>query len=120
MATDPWTILAEARKIVALAASRDPRFDDGLLSRIDAAFAGRAELNHKLWWQDDEPNAWGHCSQHSVSDEVGAGSMQDCIISVTPSWRAANGWSWRVDYRGNAKTEDEAKATALAVAERIR
>ena len=101
--TDPWELLREARE--TLLAQHDPQNNSALANRIDAAldmFAAPVE------WSNPYPG-FAHIAYVSAA-------------SVTVKRHRDGGWSWRISQmnvgptEGHARTEEEAKAVAIATA----
>jgi hypothetical protein len=85
-----------------------------LRDSIDAALAvSKARpAPPDLKWEEKESNRFGlrpHEADYS----------NNVFLTVEPHLFERNGWLWRVEYAGEAKNEEEAKAAAIAYAGRL-
>lgn len=107
--TELIDLLREARSVVDLAASRDARFDNGLLARIDAALAAH-EAEERI--DSATPVVEWEKRQGDYIHDDGVKELRVYL------WGGE--WHWRtvVEYRANGTctTEAEAKAAAIAAA----
>lgn len=98
-------LLAEAANIINLASSRDARFDNGLVARIDAVLSEReadreAEQEADVVWQNGAAGGF-------VSN---IGPIYMYVNSLTHSW------SWEVFQQEGIKDCEEAKKAASRAA----
>lgn len=105
---DPWALLREARSIVDLAASRDVRFDNGLLARIDAALAAHEAVSpSEVEWIPNGPRGLSGYLKGRV-EKASVYQTKDGL------W-----WASASDV-GPFNTLDEAQAAAIAAARGMR
>jgi hypothetical protein len=103
---DPWEMLEEARKIIALACDRDPRFDNGLVDRIDAALL--KELQDSATDDVTTEVEWIRAGLNSfltTTDDTA------CVVELSKER-----WNWDARIYGDCATEAEAKEAALKAA----
>jgi hypothetical protein len=63
-------------------------------------------------WEEKESNRSGvRPHEADYSDNI--------FLTAEPHWLAEDKWLWRVEYVGEATTEEEAKAAAIAYAKRL-
>ena len=106
---DPWEMLEEARKIIALACDRDPRFDNGLVDRIEAALAERQNsVKGVVEWAE------GPFGASQIATVAG------WELDVGYVWVSPTKSEWRVSLQRAGESKEELMTTAIAAARGMR